>query len=371
MGDPRPLRKKYSGPGHPWQKSRLDEEKKLTKEYALKNKKELNKAGSKLKGFAGQAKKLTASRTEQSEIERKQLIGRLSRLGLLGTGAKLDDVLRLQVSDILGRRLQTLVYKKGLARTQKQARQFITHHHVTVNGKTITAPGYMVPVADEGAIAFKQTSSLSSEDHPERVTETKEKPEEELEKTVKKGSPKKTEKRKEDRKEDKQKTSTNEENNDNKQAKSEKEKTEKNVKETEEPKSSKEVIEDTDKKDTDKSKENNKGSTEENNKGSTEENKTENSKENNEEKDKETDKEQDTEQDTETSKDDKDTKKSSEDETKNETKNEDKEGLKDNNLKENDQKENDLKEKEETNTESKEKSPEKETEDTKKKGVEE
>lgn len=169
MGDPRRIRKKYSGPTHPWQKARLDEERILKKEYSLKNKKELYKAESTLKGFATQAKKLTALRTAQAERETKQLLDRLARLGILAQGAKLDDVLHLKTRDILERRLQTIVYKKGFARTPKQARQFISHNHITVAGKTITAPGYLVPAKDENAIEFVTGSTLANADHPERA----------------------------------------------------------------------------------------------------------------------------------------------------------------------------------------------------------
>jgi len=169
MGDPRRIRKKYSGPTHPWQKARLDQERVLKKEYGLKNKRELYQAESKLKGFANQAKKLTALRTAQAERETKQLLDRLARLGILAQGARLDDVLSLATRDILERRLQTLVCKKGFARTPTQARQFISHNHITVAGKTITAPGYLVPSNDENNIAFVPSSPLAKADHPERA----------------------------------------------------------------------------------------------------------------------------------------------------------------------------------------------------------
>ena len=39
MGDPRKQRKKFSGPQHPWNKARIDEEKVLLTTYGLKNKK--------------------------------------------------------------------------------------------------------------------------------------------------------------------------------------------------------------------------------------------------------------------------------------------------------------------------------------------
>ena len=109
MGDARRFRNKYSGPGHPWQQARIEQEKSLVTEFGLKTKRELWKADSKLKGFASQAKRLIALRTSQAEIEKKQLLDRLHRLGLLPGTAQLNDVLGLGVKDVLNRRLQTLV----------------------------------------------------------------------------------------------------------------------------------------------------------------------------------------------------------------------------------------------------------------------
>jgi len=188
MGDPRRIRGKYSGPGHPWQKSRLDEEKALLREYGLVNKKELWKMVSKLKTFTTQAKKLIASITEQGEREKEQLISRLARFGLLSSEAKVEDVLSLNTKDILERRLQTLIFRKGLAKTMKQARQFIVHEHIRINNKKVTSPSYLVTLADEAAIEFCAKSNLANPEHPERTGEQKEtipKPEEDK-KTTKK-----------------------------------------------------------------------------------------------------------------------------------------------------------------------------------------
>lgn len=168
MGDPRKLRSKYAGPGHPWQRARLEEERVIIREYGLATKRELWKVNSKLKSFANQAKRLFALRTAQAELEKKQLLDRVARLGLLPAGAKLDDVLALTVRDLLNRRLQTLVLKKGLARTPRQARQFIVHEHVMVGPKKVSAPSYLVPVEEEAQIAFVANSSLANAEHPER-----------------------------------------------------------------------------------------------------------------------------------------------------------------------------------------------------------
>ncbi len=173
MGDPRKLRKKYNTPSHPWQKARMDEESDLKREYGLKNKTEIWKMRSILTTSANQAKRLMTLRGEQAEKEEEQLLSRLARLGLLSGGASLNDVLSLSVRDVLDRRLQTVVYKKGLARSVKQARQFITHNHILVEGKTLGVPSYIVPVSEEASITFVEASALQSPDHPERQEVTK------------------------------------------------------------------------------------------------------------------------------------------------------------------------------------------------------
>tara|TARA_Y100000310_G_scaffold158151_1_gene157574 strand:- start:285 stop:1010 length:726 start_codon:yes stop_codon:yes gene_type:complete len=169
MGDPKKLKKKYSGPRHPWTASVLDEERIIKREYALGNKRELFKIDSFLKKYKDLAKKLIASTTEQSKKEEVQVLDKMQRLGLLPMGAKLDDVLGLELKDALERRLQSIVFRKGLARSMKQARQFITHRHIIINEKEITAPSYLVSLEEENHLGFKNKSSLADQDHPERV----------------------------------------------------------------------------------------------------------------------------------------------------------------------------------------------------------
>lgn len=172
MGDPKKVRKKYSTPIHPWQKLRIEDEKQLIEEYGLKNKKEIWKITSKVKGFSRQAKSLIARTTPQGEKERTQLIQRLNRLGLLSGEANLDDVLGLEVKDLMERRLQTMVYRKGLAKSPKQARQFIVHQHIMVDGKKITMPNYLVKMGEEHTISFAPNSQLTDPEHPEREQKT-------------------------------------------------------------------------------------------------------------------------------------------------------------------------------------------------------
>lgn len=174
MGDPRKQRKKYRTPTHPWQKLRIEEEKKLKEEYGLKNKKEIWKAESILRKFKRQAKSLIARDDEQSKKEEKQMMDKLYKLNLVEKDAKLDDVLGLNVKNILDRRLQAIVFKNKLARTINQARQFITHGHVFIKDRLIDVPSYFVLRDEEDKIGFVPKSGLFKIDHPERVKEKEE-----------------------------------------------------------------------------------------------------------------------------------------------------------------------------------------------------
>ena len=174
MGSPRKQRKKFSKPAHPWQKERILEEKELLKGYGLNRKYEIWKMGSILKNFTRQAKNLITTGNPQVEIEKNQLLTKLSSLGLTDKDAKIEDVLSLTLKDIMERRLQTLVYRKNMASSINQARQFIVHEHVSLGDKTITAPSYLVPLEEEGIIQFSQGSAFVNASHPIRTSVKKE-----------------------------------------------------------------------------------------------------------------------------------------------------------------------------------------------------
>jgi len=175
MGSPRKQRKKFSKPAHPWQKERILEEKELLKGYGLNRKYEIWKMGSILKNFTRQAKNLITTENPQVEIEKNQLLTKLSSLGLTDKDAKIEDVLSLTLKDIMERRLQTLVYRKNMASSINQARQFIVHEHVSLGDKTITAPSYLVPLEEEGIIQFSQGSAFVNASHPIRTSVKKQK----------------------------------------------------------------------------------------------------------------------------------------------------------------------------------------------------
>ena len=162
----------YETPNHPYQGERIAEESDLLGRYGLKNKEELWRAQSELRSYRREARDLLGRVSEEDEGESEEgaeFVSRLRRLGILGESDELDAVLSLDVTDVLERRLQTVAYRQGLANTPQQARQFIVHGHVTVNGGRVTAPSSKVDVGTEDAIAFDETSPLTDELHPARA----------------------------------------------------------------------------------------------------------------------------------------------------------------------------------------------------------
>lgn len=158
MGDIKRKRKTYERPFKRWDKVRIEEEKKLIKDYGLKNKREIYKAETIIRKFRAIARKLVGMSGEEAEKLRNDLMGRLHRLKLLEKDASLDDVLSLTSKDLLERRLQTVVFRLGLANTVKQARQFIVHGHVYVKGRKVTSPSYLVKRDEEKEIEVRGVS---------------------------------------------------------------------------------------------------------------------------------------------------------------------------------------------------------------------
>lgn len=163
MGDPKRIRKKYETPRHPWRREILEEELKLMGEYGLRNKREIWRAASQLRKYRALARRLFTAVGEKRIAEESKLIGRLNRLGLLPQGATLDDVLKLTVKDFLERRLQTIVFRTGLARTIFHARQLITHGKVLVGGKKVRAPSYHVKRGEEEEIRLTEPIKVQSQ----------------------------------------------------------------------------------------------------------------------------------------------------------------------------------------------------------------
>ena len=173
MGFPGKKRKSYDTPKHPWQAARMAGELELVKKYGLRNKRELWKSHSVLRRFRADARRLLAESAESdltghAKTEADQILAKLIRYSILKSDSSIDDILGLQTEVILERRLQTQVHRLGLARTARQARQFITHGHISIDGKRVTVPGMMVTKEQEMAIDYYGKSPISKEAHPER-----------------------------------------------------------------------------------------------------------------------------------------------------------------------------------------------------------
>ncbi|HVP97497.1 30S ribosomal protein S4 [Methanoregula sp.] len=178
MGYPGKNHKSYQTPKRPFEKTRIEDETRLVIEYGLRNKREVWKAQSHLRKYRKAARELLAlmsSTTNQTVFEAKksELISHMQRAGLLGPDADIDNVLALKTPAQLERRLQTLVYRKGLARSPKQARQLVTHGHIAIGGRRVTIPGYHVTRGEETTISYAGKSPFVDAAHAERTRITK------------------------------------------------------------------------------------------------------------------------------------------------------------------------------------------------------
>jgi small subunit ribosomal protein S4 len=174
MGDPKFSRRSYDTPSHPWQGERIKAEVVLVNQFGLKNKTEVWKAQSVLRNFRKQARELQALlRTGDAQAKRESdaLIAKCGRMGLLPMdGATLNDIMTLNEESILARRLQTIVFEKGMASTVGQARQMIVHGHIFMNGHRVTVPGYIVTRKEESSIMYDPASPFNDEMHPMRIS---------------------------------------------------------------------------------------------------------------------------------------------------------------------------------------------------------
>jgi len=170
MGDPKKQRKKYATPRFPWRTDVLQEELKFLGQYGLRNKHELWRHETMLSKFRGIARSLIGKSPEERKKMEEELVARLKKIGMLHETAVLDDVLDLSIEDILERRLQTIVLRKGLAKSTYQARQLITHGHITIEDRRVTIPSYIVTRKEETQIAYTPKSPFSDPNHPLRQT---------------------------------------------------------------------------------------------------------------------------------------------------------------------------------------------------------
>jgi small subunit ribosomal protein S4 len=152
LGDPKKQRKKYESPRHPWRMDQLEAELKLIGEYGLRNKRELWRYKTMLSKMRGIARSILGMRGEERERLQKTYFSTMTKLGLLDESARIDDALDLTIKNLLEKRLQTIVYRKGLARTIHEARAMIAHGHIMIGDRRVTAPGYVVKKDEEALL---------------------------------------------------------------------------------------------------------------------------------------------------------------------------------------------------------------------------
>ena len=169
MGDPRRQKKKYVTPKRPFDSDRFEQELQLMGSYGLRNKRELWKHKTDLSRYRRQARNLLALSIDERALQEKELVDKLVRTGVLMTEPSLDHVLDLTLEKILDRRLQTIIFKKGLACSVHHARQLVTHGHVALDGARVTTPRRIMTVNEEERLMFTPKSALNSESHPARI----------------------------------------------------------------------------------------------------------------------------------------------------------------------------------------------------------
>ena len=152
MGDPRKNKKLYRRPRMIWTTDQLNAELYVMGSYGLRNKRDLWRTQTEVARIRNQARALLALSTEVRSEKEKRLLNFLNRLGLVKEGATLDDILNLKVEDLLERRLQTIVMKKSSSKSPYQARQIVSHGHVSIGNRKVNIPGYLVRTAEEQQI---------------------------------------------------------------------------------------------------------------------------------------------------------------------------------------------------------------------------
>lgn len=166
MGDPHKARKLFNRPRRIWATDQLNAELYIMGSYGLRNKRELWRAQTEMARIRNQARALLALSAEARVEKEKRLLNYLLRIGIVKEGATLDDILGLKVEDLLERRLQTIVMKKAGTKSPYQARQVVSHGHVSIGNRKVNIPGYIVKKDEETGILLHIEMTRSSASQP-------------------------------------------------------------------------------------------------------------------------------------------------------------------------------------------------------------
>ncbi|CAJ0829397.1 15261_t:CDS:2 [Entrophospora sp. SA101] len=139
----------------------MDQELRLIGDYGLRNKREIWRVAYTLSNIRRAARELLTldDKDPRRLFEGNALIRRLVRIGVLDESKmKLDYVLALKIEDFLERRLQTQVYKSGLAKSIHHARVLIRQRHIRVGKQIVNIPSFIVRLESQKHIDFALTS---------------------------------------------------------------------------------------------------------------------------------------------------------------------------------------------------------------------
>ena len=123
-----------------------------------KSNRNFSRAGKKISEYGLQLREKQKAKFIYGVLEKpfRNNFDRAKKLKYGTTGENLMIILEL--------RLDNVVYRLGLARTRKEARQIVDHKHVLVNGKQINIPSYQVKAGDVIEIKEKHKSAQRYKD---------------------------------------------------------------------------------------------------------------------------------------------------------------------------------------------------------------
>ena len=173
MGDPKYPRKVWRKPKRPLNYELKMDELQTLGTFGLRTKRELWKAHTELSRVRQQARSLLALTQKVRDEKEPILLKSLARIGLIPSDATLDDVLNLKPTDLLARRLQTIVSNKLGFKTPYQARQAVIHGHIMVGDRKIDIPSYTVTVAEEDSVQFTPKSKIPEMLEKNKIKEPK------------------------------------------------------------------------------------------------------------------------------------------------------------------------------------------------------
>ena len=169
MGDPRRQKKKYVAPKRPFDTERFEQELEFIGSFGLRNKKELWKHKTELSNYRRNARMMLGLPPSERATTEKELVDKLARIGILSAEPTLDRVLDLTLDNLLERRLQTIVFRKGMAASMHHSRQLVTHGHIALDDARVTTPARLITVEEEVRIAYTAKSAMNDQSHPARI----------------------------------------------------------------------------------------------------------------------------------------------------------------------------------------------------------